>query len=343
MWNNFIKDFLDNELQKKEQKRIISEWQKEIKKNTTNSNRKRKKEEKEIFKKVIQINNLENTKETESIVINPGINSVWQKKEEEKIEKKEQNKIKNPKTSLGWQKRFEWQGKKIDKTNSQIKEIENLTKKEITGYLDNNNNLDKSLLQMDNNKELENITNQMEEWIDKNVKWVKELEKIDNKKVEVKFKKNKSNKNLHWIILEFIIWIILIFISISHINNNLAEFKFIKSSIQLWTNTFQNIVNKVWWIFSDDIQKSYIQKRTTMIEELSNLSNKVNKWCDIKNYKELNYKIESFKASLINTNFTPLDKFIKNYDQYSLYLYSLQELVNKKCNNTTVNNTNNKK
>jgi len=324
MWNNFIKDFLDDELQKKEQKKNIdtktnSKWQKMNKENITNSNKKRKQKDKEILKKVIQINNFEETKETENIIICPKTDIELQEENQEK----EQKKNEKMKINSRWE---------IDKTNSQIQQIENLTKKEITGYLGNNNNLDKSLLQMDNNKELKNITNQMEEWIDKNVKWVKELEK----KEKLKFKKNKTTKNLHWIILEFIIWIILIFISVSHINNNLAEMKFFKSSVQLWSNTFQNIVSNVWWIFSDDVQKTYIKKRMNMIEQLSTLENKVNKWCDIKDYKELNYKIKNFKASLINTDFTPLDKFIKNYDQYSLYLYSLKELVNKKCNNITV-------
>ncbi len=327
MWNNFIKDFLDNKLQEKKKKNNnIDIWIKKenkiwkqdkiIKKNIVNKqinnpNTNKKRENKEILKKVIQINNWEK----ENIL----------EKKKEKTQVFDKNNIVKENIIDIW---------KIDKTNSQIQEIENLTKKEITGYLDNNNNLDKSLLQMDNNKELENISNQMKEWVDTNVKWVKQIEKK-----KVKFKKNKGNKNLHWIIIEFIIWIILIFISVSHINNNLAEFKFMKSSVQLWSNTFQNIVGKIWWIFSDDVQKNYIQKRTNMIEQLSTLSKKVNKWCDIKDYKELNYKIESFKSSLISTSFTPLDKFIKNYDQYNLYLYSLQELVKRKCKKDTNKNS----
>ena len=187
---------------------------------------------------------------------------------------------------------------------------------------------------MDNNKELENINNEMEKWVDTNIKWIKE---IKNKKV--KFKKNKSSKNLHWIIAEFIIWVILIFIAMAHINSNLAELKFMRSSVQLWSNTFQNIVAKLWWVFSDDVEKNYIQKRTKMVEQLSNLEKEINTWCNIKDYKELNYKIESFKNSLLDTNFTPLSKFIKNYDQYNLYLYSLQELVKRKCKKDTNKNS----
>ena len=288
MWDNFIKEFLNNELQKKENKHEKDTWIK--KENTNNENKIKHQEQKVIQNKKLKEN---------SINIKKNID-IW----------------------------------KVDKTDSQIQEIENLTKKEITGYLDNNNNLDKSLLQMDNNKELENINNEMEKWVDTNIKWIKEI-----KSKKVKFKKNKSSKNLHWIIAEFIIWVILIFIAMAHINSNLAELKFMRSSVQLWSNTFQNIVAKLWWVFSDDVEKNYIQKRTKMVEQLSNLEKEINTWCNIKDYKELNYKIESFKNSLLDTNFTPLSKFIKNYDQYNLYLYSLQELVKRKCKKDTNKNS----
>ncbi len=311
MWNNFIKEFLDNELQKKEDKKT-----KEIEIQKIKEQKFHKMKEKKELKKVIQINNWTKEKKdnNETIKSNEDVkdNNVY------KLDKNKQNDL------------YIWA---VDKTDSQITEIENLTKKEIAGYLDNNTNLDQSLLKMDNNKELKDTNNQVEKEIDTNIKWVKE----ENNKKVVKFKKNKYNKNLNWIITEFIVWITLILVSVYHINNNLAEKKFMQSSVQLRSNTFLGVLNKMWWLFSNDTQKIYVQKRENMIKKLSLLEVKANKWCDIKDYKELHYKIEGFKSSLLNTKFIPLSRFVKNYDQYNLYLYSLQKLVKRKCSSSIKN------
>jgi len=127
----------------------------------------------------------------------------------------------------------------------------------------------------------------------------------------------------------------MVIISINHINHNTAEYKFFQSSIQLWTNTIQNLIWNIGWAFSDDMQKEYINKRISMVKQLTELSTTINncKFQNIDNYQKLSYKVNSFKQSLLNTNFITLDTFIKNYDQYSLYLYSLKKIVNRTCKN----------
>jgi hypothetical protein len=43
--------------------------------------------------------------------------------------------------------------------------------------------------------------------------------------------------------------------------------------------------------------------------------------------QKLLLKIQTFRQELSSTQYIPLENFIQNYDQYNLYVYSLQKAV----------------
>ena len=189
--------------------------------------------------------------------------------------------------------------------------------KELAGYLQNNVDLDRSLLKMTNDKT--NKTN-------------------ETKKTVIKIKKDNSSKSLKWIFIEFIIWVVLIFFTMSYVQSQPAEKKFLNSSVQLWVNTFQKIVIHFGWVFTKDVDKIYLQKKEKLLDQLVNDEKKVliclNKETNSekqKNLQKLYMKIKLFEQQLSNPNYTPLNQFIQQYDQYNLYVYSLNEAVNKEC------------
>ena len=187
--------------------------------------------------------------------------------------------------------------------------------KELAGYLQNDTNLDLSLLKMTNNL----------------------IQEKENKTV-IKIKKEASYKSLKWILAQFIIWLALIFFTMNYVQSQPAEKKFLESSVQLWINTFQKLIGHFGWVFTKDVDKIYLQKKENLLNQLIGDEKKVldclSKEKDESKQRYLNklyMKIKLFEQQLSNPEYTPLNQFIKNYDQYNLYVYSLNEAVNKEC------------
>ncbi len=197
--------------------------------------------------------------------------------------------------------------------------------KELASYLWNNTDLDLSLKNMNNLEE-----NAKNVWIEKN-DW---NEKTGNSVINFK----KQTINFKWILFEFIAWILLMFVTISYVQTQPAEKKFLQSSISLWVNTFQKIVWSLWWVFSKNVDKNYIEKRWTLLSILIK-DEKIVQDCLDKNINQekrdnlqkVLLKIQWFKKELSNTEYITLDNFIQKYDQYNLYVYSLHKAVKETC------------
>lgn len=197
--------------------------------------------------------------------------------------------------------------------------------KELASYLWNNTDLDLSLKNMNNLEE-----NAKNVWIEKN-DW---NEKTGNSVINFK----KQTINFKWILFEFIAWILLMFVTISYVQTQPAEKKFLQSSISLWVNTFQKIVWSLWWVFSKNVDKNYIEKRWTLLSILIK-DEKIVQDCLDKNINQekrdnlqkVLLKIQWFKKELSNTEYITLDNFIQKYDQYNLYVYSLHKAVKEAC------------
>jgi len=196
--------------------------------------------------------------------------------------------------------------------------------KELAGYLWNDTSLDRSLKQMN---EIEKDLYQKEEAFTKlsNIK--------KTKKTEIDFK-DETYKNLKIIFFQFIIWIILIVFTLNYVQYHTAEKKFLQSSVDLWTNTFRQIVWKIGGAFKENVDKTYIEKRGNLVSQLVDMEKKVqiclDNTTDANKRKELQkllLKIQTFRKELASVDYISLDNFIKNYDQYNLYVYSLKKTV----------------
>ncbi len=210
---------------------------------------------------------------------------------------------------------------KIENKWRSIENIKKLIRKMLGWYLWNNSNLDNTFKNM-------NI-NEMKKDLDNGEKAVKPVRKYWKK--HIKFEKQKPYKNLLWIFFQFLIWIILIFASAIHINANVAEYKFIKSSIDLWTNTFNSLVSNLGWIVWENAKDTYIEKRKLFVSSLIDLQDKL-KSCNKEWQNEIKNKIINLKTKLMDTDYITLQEFIDNYDQYKIAIDSISESVNSLCN-----------
>ena len=196
--------------------------------------------------------------------------------------------------------------------------------KELIGYLWNDTSLDISLKQMN---ELEKDLNQTKEAFTK-VSHVK-----NEKKSKIDFKQ-EEHKSLKGIFIQFVVGLLLIGFTLSYVQTQPAEKKFLQSSVDLWANTFQKIIGKFGWVFTENVDKNYIEKRGQLVSELIDMEKKVqlclDQTSDDKKRQELQkllLKIQAFRQELSSTQYIPLENFIQNYDQYNLYVYSLQKTV----------------
>ena len=186
--------------------------------------------------------------------------------------------------------------------------------KQLAWYLWNDTNLDRSLLNMNKTK-----TNQ-------NLKWT------------IKIEKESVFSWWKWVLAQFIIWIILIFVTFSYVKTQPAEQKFLQSSVELWSNTFQNLLSHLWWVFTKSVDQTYIEKRQKLIDTLIWYKKDLEICLDNtkdeekrKNISKLLQQVITFKNELSNTQLISLDNFIQKYDQYNLYVYSLSSAVKKEC------------
>lgn len=309
MKNNFIKSFLNELLEEKKlkNKNKINNKETNIKNNEKISN-----------KEVINFYNWfenDNYKKEDNIIDN-------------KLSKKNSKNIKSEKkediNDIKKEKNIKID---LEEKTDNIKAIENDIWKEMFGYLNTNSNLDNSLLKMDIEKDLNS-------WVDLKDKSIKDIAK---KNADIKIVKNNKKVNLWWIFFEFIIWILLIFYTLSYVKGNEAESKFLFSSVQLWKNTAINLAWKVWFL-SKNVESDYIKKRETEIKKMMDLENKIQNCIHNeknndkkKELKNILYKISSFKYELMDTKSISLDTFIKKYDQFTLYWYWLKQTTDKLC------------
>jgi len=204
------------------------------------------------------------------------------------------------------------------KNEYKTKEIEKLVMKQLSWYLWNDFNLDNTM---------NNMINEIKKDWD-NEKTINSSKKSDKMVIEIQ--KEKPYKNLLLIFIEFLIWIILIVVSVISINNNVAEYKFVKSSIYLWINTFNGIFSKIKGIIWEDARKKYIQKRDDLVSELISFENKL-KSCNKKWIDDIEYRIENLKILLMNTNYLSLDEFINNYDKYKIDVDAIKASISLFC------------
>ena len=212
--------------------------------------------------------------------------------------------------------------KKVKKSEKgdDIQSIKTWVNKELTWYLWNDFNLDNTIKNM-SIKEMENDLNNESS----DVKIVKK-----SKKNIIKIQKEKPYKNLLFIFIEFLIWVILIIVSVIHIDKNIAEYKFMKSSIDLWTNTFNWIVAKFNGIIWNNARERYIKKRQDLVTDLGTYEDKL-KSCDKKWKDKMKFRLINLKEQLENTNYITLDKFIKNYEEYKLDVDAIKVSIDNLC------------
>ena len=253
-------------------------------------------------------------------------------KNEEKnvsLDKKQDNENKNNISSLNKKQNKNESKKRVDKNNKKVKndkyinDIQNIWKwvnKELSWYLWNDFNLDNTMKNM-SIKEMSNDLNKESN----NKKTIKK-----SKKDIIKIQKQKPYKNLLYIFIEFLIWIILIWISVVNINGNIAETKFMNSSIDLWTNTFNWIATKFKGIIWNNAREGYIKKRQDLVSDLKTYEDKL-KSCNKKWKDKMKNRLINLKEQLKNTNYITLDKFIKNYEEYHLDVNAMKDSVNDLC------------
>jgi hypothetical protein len=85
--------------------------------------------------------------------------------------------------------------------------------------------------------ELEKDLNQSEEAFTK----VSQIKKEKKSKIDFK---QEEHKSLRGIFIQFVIGLFLIGFTLSYVQTQPAEKKFLQSSVDLWTNTFQKIIGK---------------------------------------------------------------------------------------------------
>lgn len=253
-------------------------------------------------------------------------------KQEKEIILIEQNDLKN----IEKHQLDPWFSQEIETNNTKILNDEKIqeqrksTQNELTWYLSNNSNLDNSMIKM-NEEIAKDIENELKEETEE--RWIKNARK--NQKIEIV--EHKSNKSIYWIFWQFIFGIFLIVISSIYVYWNTAEYKFMKSSIDLWTNTVNNIMTRFGGAIWDDAKQNYITKRESFVDDLTTLNNKIdeclkNKLEQKKDYlEEIQDRINSLKTQLLDVELISLDKFIKDFDQYSLWVNSLKTSVKNEC------------
>jgi len=171
-----------------------------------------------------------------------------------------------------------------------------------------------------------NLVNKNNNMLENNKKQVDNAEKWNNKRI------------LFWILFQFIVWSFLIFFSYTYLQKHDSEMKFFDSSISYWKNLGLNIYSKLWWNFKKEVDDEYLKKRWEMIVKLDELSFIMNK-CILnekdeelkKEYKQLQWEINSLKGILSNTFSLPLETFKSRYQYYSLWLNSYVKTVNERC------------
>lgn len=330
LYMNFIANFLKNKLEEKFTRtndnlwKTLDKWKNIISKQEKNVLTENQKKDSNIGKFKVENNDFRKywsvSNKTESIVYDSNL--------KEKI--KQQNSKLELKSEQKWENilRYTKERKKniINNNkniyNQNIKDITKWTEKKLSWYLWNNTNLDNTIKNM-------NI-NEMEKDLDNGTKAFKAIRK--NWKKNFKIEKPKPYKNLFWIFTQFLIWIIFIIISAIHINSNVAEYKFIKSSIDLWTNTFNSIVSKFGWVVWENAKDTYIEKRKNLLSSLIIMQDKLDN-CDKEWKEEIGIKLLNLKAKLMDTHYLTLQEFIDNYDQYKIAVNSIRESIDSLCNN----------
>lgn len=209
---------------------------------------------------------------------------------------------------------------KVVKNNEEIQNIEKWVNKELGWYLSNDFKLDNTIRQM-------GIKDIDKEW-DNRKNTVKSVNRPN--KTSIKIQWQKPYKNLLWIFIEFLIWVILLVVSIIHINKNLAEYKFMQSSINLWTNTFDRISYNIGGSIWKYAKEGYIKKKNNLISELNDYQD-ILKSCDKKWKDTLEKRLLNLKEFLTNTNYLTLDKFVDNYEHYKMDVDAIKESVNWLC------------
>ena len=307
--SNFIANFLNDKLKEK------------------NNNTKSFVDENELKNKKVKDNEANNIEEKKTVVQTISIEQIaiaeqtnLGRQRTTGIQKVDKN---NEKIKGNEIKKNEDDNTKKVKKYEELDDIQNIktwVSKELTWYLWNNFNLDNTIKNM-SIKEMENDLNNENSDI-----------KTVNKSKEniIKIQKEKPYKNLLFIFIEFLIWVILIIVSVIHIDKNIAEYKFMRSSIDLWTNTFNWIVAKFNGIIWDNAREIYIKKRQDLVSDLEVYEDKL-KSCDKKWKDKMKFRLINLKEQLENTNYITLDKFIKNYEEYKLDVDAIKVSIDNLC------------
>lgn len=225
-------------------------------------------------------------------------------------------------------------------SKKKLRQQQQATQNELKWYLSNNSDLDNSMIEMNKDKkeETHEISKEIKDELNKDSEaslWINS----EDKKQKIEIVKQKPYKSVYWIFRQFIIWSILITLSAIYVYWNGAEYKFMKSSIDLWKNTVNNIMSNVGWAIWDDAKKWYISKKAWFVDELTALNKKIEKCIKDKNedkdkieyLEKIQERASILKIQLMDWEVVSLDKFIKDFEQYSLWVNSLKTSVKNEC------------
>lgn len=206
--------------------------------------------------------------------------------------------------------------------NEKLKNIEKWTNKQLSWYLWNDFNLDKSIKKMSINE----ITKDLDNGESAITVVNKKNKKSSSTKIQIN--KSKNTKNVLWIFLEFLLWILFIWITVVYLNYNKSEYRFMESSINLWANTFNKLLSNVGWFIWKNAKENYINKKDTFISDLMTFEKRL-KSCNKKENKEkLINRIEFLKQKLENID---LNEFISQFTNYKLDMDSIKASVADFC------------
>jgi len=197
------------------------------------------------------------------------------------------------------------------------------------------------------NKDVQKIGDFLEDDITKNTK---ELEKdvqiskslrepmFTEPKEKIVIQKISYTKTWIWIIIQFVVWFFLLYISNAYLQKHEPEKKFFDSSIQFWKSSISSLINKLGWPFSDEVEKDYIDKRWKMILDLENMKVKL-KHCKLAENNEKNKswkkdvtrKIIRLKNYISDEKALTLDEFIDKYQEYLLWVHTYKTQINDYC------------
>ena len=176
--------------------------------------------------------------------------------------------------------------------------------------------------------------------LEKDVEVVKSLREpiFTEPKEKIVIQKISYTKTWIWIIIQFIVWFSLLYVSNAYLQTHEPEKKFFDSSVEYWKNMISSLVNKLGWPFSDEVERDYIDKRWKMILDLANMEVEL-KNCKLKEKnskniawkKDIEKKVKRLKKFVSNEKAFTLNEFIDKYQEFDLWVHSYKTQVEDYC------------